>query len=66
MDCVICKQPVQGRKRKDALVCAGECARQLAIQRTKAWKAKKHFSVREGVTPGMDDEKEDDRVQVSA
>lgn len=54
MNCVICKQPVQGRKRKDAQVCAGECARQLAIQRTKAWKEKQPFSVKKGITPGIE------------
>lgn len=53
MRCVVCNQLVQGRKRKDARVCAGECARQLAIHRTKAWKQKRPFSVKAGVTPGV-------------
>lgn len=53
MRCVICGNPVQGRKRKDAQVCVGECARKLALARTKAWKSKQDFSVRKGLVPGI-------------
>lgn len=31
----------------------GECARKLALARTKAWKLKKTFSVRQGIVPGV-------------
>lgn len=51
--CLICGLSVQGRRRRDASACAGDCARQLALARTKAWKQKKAFSVKRGVTPGI-------------
>jgi hypothetical protein len=54
--CIICNQPIQGRKRRDARVCAGECAKKLALARTKAWKSKQPFSVRRGVVPGLEKE----------
>jgi hypothetical protein len=53
--CLICGEPVQGRKRRDARVCVGECAKTLAIARTMAWKARRPFSVRKGIVP-LDDE----------
>lgn len=49
--CVICGNRVQGRKRADARVCVGDCARVLARRRTKAWKDKKPFSIRKGIFP---------------
>lgn len=37
-DCVVCEQPIQGRRRVDSVCCVGECSKELARRRTKAWK----------------------------
>lgn len=57
--CLVCGRPVQGRRRRDARVCIGECAKKLALARTKAWKQRKTFSVKRGVTPGINSDLEE-------
>jgi hypothetical protein len=57
-DCIICGRAIQGRKRRDARVCAGDCAKRLALARTKAWKQRRAFSVKKGITPGIHAHKE--------
>jgi len=49
LNCVVCGQPVRGRKRIDAQVCVGECARILARERTRAWKDKRPFSLKKQI-----------------
>lgn len=45
--CVICQKSVQGRKRSHSIVCAGECDRELARQRTSQWKLNNPDKIKE-------------------